>query len=939
MTVSTVSHDDAVLDHAKRHLRRDQDYSDNDRSLSDTHEQCSYRPSSDNTDHNAAAQQITHRRSNSPSRLDQRHPAASPKALNDSSNGSRDVDGIQRRRSNSFEDSHRQSAYENTRWSQENGAERPDTYPRSARTSNEHYETQHRRDADEGQMDDDEDVQRLQIERVGERRSPSEGNSQDDDEDMQDDLMYDDDNMEDDDSEENEDGSSSRNDDEGNPSKKVTGADLADSTVDGVIKPIKVRSMFVDKLYRMVEDPSIQHLISWAKEGDMFYVYNCIKLADTVLPKFFKHNNWQSFVRQLNMYGFHKIYRYDREESSLNRKNPETQRWQFYHPHFQRDLPHLRDNIKRKSARSMNTAPATSRVVFEHGKGYFLQRNDRSRSNSGEGGHNMPGQVHAQSRPTPPHLSPGQQNRMPHLTPHQNQIQQPGASMRHPGQTSPKAHPSLTRSPREPEHRDTMMAQDRPQYPSPYQGMHQRQHTYPNAHSLDRSHGHLAPGSPITSHDPRLTRPPHPSSSFSAGGSGSQGFRPMKTHTSNEYGSESPHEAPGHLRSRSVPGIDHRKSGLPSREPNQLQDNPHSPPGFQQSGSGSAYAQNHQHRSYGSTGDISTAIQVPTARQPSGSPRDTSVNSAYGHALSHPSHRPQAIKDSPQLTPSLPSSSKFNVIPPPPSSAAAVSSALGVGAGMPSPAITSPSLTSAASQHQQQQQQSFSRASRGPPGSPRSPRHADQFQQIAVKELEGRIHLVEDAYMSLRQYTEKLEQLQTSQDRIIQWMRERIEQMTEVAHARREPAASPLTPQSGVVISAKRKAESISEDPRSRMRYDSGAALKHEPDLVFSAEGPDHHHLRPQHHHSHSRGGSGPSHEGPFNGGYNDTPSAQSGQQHHHHHPQQHAHYQDQPHHAPQPHGLSHQQHQHQHQQHPHLHAQVSHNRHYRTPTVSGKPY
>ncbi|KAF9578835.1 hypothetical protein BGW38_005172 [Lunasporangiospora selenospora] len=75
---------------------------------------------------------------------------------------------------------------------------------------------------------------------------------------------------------------------------------------------VKVRSMFIDKLYKMVEDSAIQHLIAWAKDGDMFYVFNCIELSASVLPKFFKHNNWQSFVRQLNMYGFHKIYRYDR---------------------------------------------------------------------------------------------------------------------------------------------------------------------------------------------------------------------------------------------------------------------------------------------------------------------------------------------------------------------------------------------------------------------------------------------------------------------------------------------------------------------------------------------------------------------------------------------------------------------------------------------------
>ncbi|KAF9363791.1 hypothetical protein BGX34_003296 [Mortierella sp. NVP85] len=174
----------------------------------------------------------------------------------------------------------------------------------------------------------------------------------------------------------NNDGSGSA---ETSSTKNDDGSDPLVVSMYGSPSLVKVRSMFIDKLYKMVQDNNIQHLISWAKEGDMFYVYNCIELSNAVLPKFFKHNNWQSFVRQLNMYGFHKIYRYDREESTMNRKNPETQRWQFYHPDFQRDRPHLRNNIKRKSARSVNVAPTFPRVVFERDKGYYVQQEHPSR--------------------------------------------------------------------------------------------------------------------------------------------------------------------------------------------------------------------------------------------------------------------------------------------------------------------------------------------------------------------------------------------------------------------------------------------------------------------------------------------------------------------------------------------------------------------------------
>ncbi|KAF9575086.1 hypothetical protein EC968_004311 [Mortierella alpina] len=248
-------------------------------------------------------------------------------------------------------------------------------YPRSARSSLD--EQRHPVEAQQNEGDHEsqsssrpyphQDLSRMDGEILGRRghsaesSDPVEGEDQDGPEGE---AMSDDDNLEDDESEENEEGSSTSKDNNSTTTKSEEGSDSLVIAMYGARRPaVKVRSMFVDKLFKMVEDPAIQHLISWAKEGDMFYVYNCIKLSDTILPKFFKHNNWQSFVRQLNMYGFHKIYRYDREESNMNRKNPETQRWQFYHPHFQRDFPHLRKNIKRKSARSMNTAPATSRIA------------------------------------------------------------------------------------------------------------------------------------------------------------------------------------------------------------------------------------------------------------------------------------------------------------------------------------------------------------------------------------------------------------------------------------------------------------------------------------------------------------------------------------------------------------------------------------------------
>ncbi|KAK3708672.1 Flocculation suppression protein [Vermiconidia calcicola] len=111
-------------------------------------------------------------------------------------------------------------------------------------------------------------------------------------------------------------------------------------------QPKVVQTAFIHKLYNMLEDQTIQHLISWSQTNESFVMSPSSEFSK-VLAQYFKHTNISSFVRQLNMYGFHKV------SDVFHTGSPDSPLWEFKHGagNFKRgDLVGLRE-IKRRASR------------------------------------------------------------------------------------------------------------------------------------------------------------------------------------------------------------------------------------------------------------------------------------------------------------------------------------------------------------------------------------------------------------------------------------------------------------------------------------------------------------------------------------------------------------------------------------------------------------
>ncbi|XP_039622285.1 heat shock factor protein 3-like [Polypterus senegalus] len=101
---------------------------------------------------------------------------------------------------------------------------------------------------------------------------------------------------------------------------------------------------FICKLWALVEDPDTDDVICWSPNGDNVKVVEEQRFTKEILPRYFKHSNMSSFIRQLNMYGFRKVIKLD--SGGISHVTSST--IEFHHPCFKRANPSLLENIRRK---------------------------------------------------------------------------------------------------------------------------------------------------------------------------------------------------------------------------------------------------------------------------------------------------------------------------------------------------------------------------------------------------------------------------------------------------------------------------------------------------------------------------------------------------------------------------------------------------------------
>lgn len=156
----------------------------------------------------------------------------------------------------------------------------------------------------------------------------------------------------------------------------------------------KIVNKFLTKSFHMISD-SDPDIVSWTDVGDSFTIKDIEAFQKHVLPNYFNHSKYSSFVRQLNFYGFQKMSQdtdirivpkqvitsstngnasdddsthAESISSTLNQqdpssnssvssvRNPANNSARFLHKSFRRGMPELLSKIQRSTAKPKVTA-------------------------------------------------------------------------------------------------------------------------------------------------------------------------------------------------------------------------------------------------------------------------------------------------------------------------------------------------------------------------------------------------------------------------------------------------------------------------------------------------------------------------------------------------------------------------------------------------------
>ncbi|ACI64509.1 HSF36, heat shock transcription factor DNA-binding domain-containing protein, DNA binding, transcription factor [Thalassiosira pseudonana CCMP1335] len=94
-------------------------------------------------------------------------------------------------------------------------------------------------------------------------------------------------------------------------------------------------TIFPMKLYDILCNPEFHHAISWMPHGRSWKVLNKDFFMEEICPQYFAQTRYESFIRQVNGWGFKRMRREGPDRSS------------YYHENFLRGYPNMIDHMRR----------------------------------------------------------------------------------------------------------------------------------------------------------------------------------------------------------------------------------------------------------------------------------------------------------------------------------------------------------------------------------------------------------------------------------------------------------------------------------------------------------------------------------------------------------------------------------------------------------------